>query len=722
MTKLWTIFTVLAALFILCGLKLTPVNAQGGNPIVDQDWDPNSGQIVNTYANGDKFVWTGCSDATGTCTGGYALNCGPSGCSGSDTGDPAPWCVSPSSYGCSWCDGGCVTVVQCSESDCGGPGVSYNGCDCHYICYGGGEGCDFTGVSGSYCGSRCSDRNETECKNTSVCSWVDRSGQCSGTCSGGRCGGYCGGTQICCTPPAPLPPPPKTCFINSVSPSTTVTSGDSVTVNFSGNNFANTDPSDVARLWLQHWPSATSIVPEPSPIVDIFNNSGQTSYELASCVSEGAAICSGSYTLPNLPTGTYYVHCDFPTQPNICSGNPYCSYENLGGTNDCTGWRSCSNNDNKLITVLAPPATIQSRAVVVGATATCDEIRASTNGINGTVHAFTVAPSPTPAPQTQSGANYVTFSSTYAGTYTLSPTVPSDYVLRRACWQSTNPAGSGEGLSVNAVADGTLTWDVGYSAGSGWAQTKEGNVYAGGTIKNLVPSLASPRVFNLDSASLYPGIVTYGTDYDFDSAGGKGANLVSSKNWLANQTNTTVDYYQLFYRRVGSPTTPDIFADLTAVTKPASRPTPYYVVGDMTTNGDWVVGNGESIVFLIDGNLTMGGNVNITGTGFVAFIVKGNITVSPGVGRLYSSSAPDIEGIYVAGGTFLTGTASVLNKERFVGKGMFVANSFALERDLDSLGRNITTSAELFTYNPQLLFTMPDYMKDVPVTWQEVAP
>jgi len=53
---------------------------------------------------------------------------------------------------------------------------------------------------------------------------------------------------------------------------------------------------------------------------------------------------------------------------------------------------------------------------------------------------------------------------------------------------------------------------------------------------------------------------------------------------------------------------------------------------------------------------------------------------------------------------------------------MFIADNFLLQRDLDSYGGNSGSSAELFEYNPQLLLTMPDVMKDQPVTWSEVAP
>ena len=53
---------------------------------------------------------------------------------------------------------------------------------------------------------------------------------------------------------------------------------------------------------------------------------------------------------------------------------------------------------------------------------------------------------------------------------------------------------------------------------------------------------------------------------------------------------------------------------------------------------------------------------------------------------------------------------------------MFIAGSFTLQRDLESVAQNQNVSSELFLYNPQLLLTMPDKMKDLPISWQEVAP
>lgn len=418
-----------------------------------------------------------------------------------------------------------------------------------------------------------------------------------------------------------------------------------------------------------------------------------------------------------------------PTPGAPCTENgPY-----YGAWTACTGspaqgWRTVSYDcQSGSIQSGACSGTVKAKAVVVSnADTSCTAVNSSAVALSGTSFAFSPSSASQPTPQTQSGSTPVTFSSVVGGTYILSPTVPTaNYSLARGCWTKTlNAPSSGEGmttdLSVPTDAD-TLTWNVGYTPPGAWVQTGGGNVYGATNLSSFVPSGIVPRVFNIDGAGGYPGLVTYGSGYTFDTAVGAGSDVVSSKNWLVNESYPSLDYYQVFYHRLGSPTAANLAAPFT---KPASTLTPYYVVGDMTTSGDWVVGDGETILVIINGNLIIDGKITITGTGFIAFIVNGNISISPTVGGLYSSSTPAVEGVYITSpaGTFATGTSTNAGTERFVGKGTFVAGNFSLQRDLESVGQNSNVSAELFTYNPALLFNMPDSMRELPITWQEVAP
>jgi len=361
---------------------------------------------------------------------------------------------------------------------------------------------------------------------------------------------------------------------------------------------------------------------------------------------------------------------------------------------------------------------------------TCPAVSASTDGIDGTILTLVSSvPQPFDPQQTQSGASFVTWSNIQSGSsvsYTLNPTPPDpNLIIVQSCIN-----GASSALTTVLNPGQTIDWELGYTLGNVWYQAEGGDVYGASTIRSYIPASTSPQEYVLDglpAASGYPGVVTYGVSADFDSdVASTGNGFVSSRDWLVNETYPTVDYYEVFYRRFGAPTANDngLFPSLSAVAKPASRITPYYISGDMRTSGNWNVVNNETVVFLIDGNLIIDGNITVTGTGFAAFIVNGNITIDPSVGGPAASSNPVVEGVYITSptGVFQTGDSSSAGNERFVGRGIFVAGDFLLQRDLDSAGANPTTPSELFSYNPQLLVTMPDAMKDIPLTWQEVPP
>ncbi|MBI5841283.1 MAG: hypothetical protein HZB19_14385 [Chloroflexi bacterium] len=312
--------------------------------------------------------------------------------------------------------------------------------------------------------------------------------------------------------------------------------------------------------------------------------------------------------------------------------------------------------------VAPPTGTVRARTMVVPQTATsCTDVTGSTNYIPGTL---ALAPPGTvqsaPGDGSYAAWNNVQIHGGGEG-YFLSSSVSSNYVLKLACWNRDTPAGSGTGTAASMSVNGSnLTWDIGYVSGTPWTQASGGDVYASGTLRSFVPSGTTPRVFSTDGSGGYPGVVTYGTSYDLDSGTGQGGTYISSTNWLVNDTLPAVDYYEYFWHRYGSPatsTTDPAFDNLLAVTKPPSSTTPYYVVGDLTTSGNWSVGSGESIVIIVDGNLTINGRVNITGSGFIAFIVNGNVTVDTTVGATSASTTPVVEGIYITSpiGAFVSG-------------------------------------------------------------------
>ena len=127
--------------------------------------------------------------------------------------------------------------------------------------------------------------------------------------------------------------------------------------------------------------------------------------------------------------------------------------------------------------------TIRVRAMVVNKDDTsCNRILNSSVGVGGTVHQFTPSSKTQPDPQTQSGTEYSIFGGLRPGPYTINSQAPPGYVFARACWTSVlDTPPSGEGLSHTLSPADTLTWDLGYTLGTQWAQLQGGDVYASAT-------------------------------------------------------------------------------------------------------------------------------------------------------------------------------------------------------------------------------------------------
>jgi hypothetical protein len=413
---------------------------------------------------------------------------------------------------------------------------------------------------------------------------------------------------------------------------------------------------------------------------------------------------------------------------NGCSGS---GGDGGGGSGPTCGDASCNGNEtcNTCATDCGacPQGTVRIRAVSVSSsTSTCGQVNASTSYI---AVPFTLYP-PGQTKTTPTDGSYQSWTAQPVvapyTTYGFSDSPSGDYVYKLGCWVRTAvAASSGSGSSADLYSGSTLTWQVAYVSGVGWFQAQGGDVYASAQLQSLIPSGASPRYFDLAPTGGTAGVVSYGSAYDFaNGSSDAGDTYISSPQWLANETHTSADYYAVMYHRFGSPAA-DYTGDTILASELLSRDDPYFIDGNLTiSTTDWSITNGENVVVFVDGNLTINRSINLSGTGFVSFIVNGDISIDPSVGVAYSSSAPVIEGVYITStaGTFSTGASSNVGTERFVAEGMFIAGDFNLQRDLDSIGRNTTTASELFIYNPQLLITMPEEMKDIPVTWQEVAP
>jgi hypothetical protein len=447
------------------------------------------------------------------------------------------------------CDSNRGTCTCNSTGSCGGTGASgYCSADCNSYCT------DFRGckLSCSCCGSGACVNGSGACYTSgsdcvkdgwngcaSCWNYCDRcpddASYCAGSTYTGNCGTTCNGTKSCAVP-TPTPTSAPTCYPCSRCS-------------------ANADKQGYMASWMDVNASCTAL-----------NRCSASTY-----------VCDGT-------CGSATTYGSWGTCSAACNGTQTRRIYNQCGSFMGNDSRDCNVNCITPTPTPTPtprptptpvPGTIRARAIVVDAAKTsCTDIRASATGIPK-IHQFTRSSESQPAPQTQSGTNYVTFAGLIPGSYTIDTTAPPSYIFARACWTDSVSGSPGETISHTLTAADTVTWDLGYTSGMAWSQAQGGDVYASATLQSYVPAGAVPRAFILNGAGGYPGVATYGQNYKFDSSGAThGETWISSKNWLVADT----DFYQLLYGQFGgTPATVDYVNPASPVSQPASRVTPYYV-------------------------------------------------------------------------------------------------------------------------------------------------
>lgn len=457
--------------------------------------------------------------------------------------------------------------------------------------------------------------------------------------------------------------------------------------------------------------------------------------------------CSVDSDWPGAP-GEYEVRHDWfenDTDTHPASAVDYRTYGNIGNIitpswqsgGDCWAevwWGYVPLGAPTSTPTPTPTSIVRARAVIVDEGALCPTIAASSNGLDQTD--FSLIPQVLPDPQTQSGNSQVEFDQAIGGTsytidYTLDTPFAGNYTIDPAggaCYTTDGGSAWSNGLSATLPMGGVLEWELGFIPPGGWSQAIGGDVYVSGSIISNLPATYADTFLLADEPAAESGVVSYGGSYDFrlDNQD-DGEDSVSPTNRLINQASIPIftnDWYQEYYDRFGSPTAYDRDCTSGCSVLEAEFPSsdPYYINGDVTIAGAFSIDSGQTIIMLIDGDLTIDNPINITSGGFIAFIVSGDITVTDNVGVAAAAAiSPVVEGIYIANGTFTTSLSANTATERFIGKGTFVANSFSMLRDLDEDGTvdNDDTSADVFIFNPELLFTMPTEMQDVSVRWVE---
>ncbi|TSC54455.1 MAG: YD repeat protein [Microgenomates group bacterium LiPW_31] len=332
---------------------------------------------------------------------------------------------------------------------------------------------------------------------------------------------------------------------------------------------------------------------------------------------------------------------------------------------------------------------------------------------------------------TSGGAGGFSFPNLPGGSYSFPSVSKTGYYHNLTC-----PA------SITIPPDGVV--NLGLSElKPAWYQTKDGDIHGNSDVSTAIPdTCVSPSCtpyLSLNGDGGFPGVVSTGGDIDVGTYAQVSADPY---NWQVEDpneditpdigfgANRAVYDYEFFYKKLDSPTEDDF--DGSRPTLPPTNGKAYFdddSSGTVTTSGNWSVGADEKIVILIDGNLRIGQKITVEEGGFLAFIVSQDITVDPNLGNNPASANRDdpvVEGVFIADGTIDT-QLGVFTHERFVGRGMFVADAnldgaggFSFGRNLEE--NNASFAAEYFEYRPDFLVNFPREFATRRMTWREVAP
>lgn len=113
--------------------------------------------------------------------------------------------------------------------------------------------------------------------------------------------------------------------------------------------------SEIARVFVSKT-DGSRLQPLPSGFVEAVTNN-RYFYQLPiECQTGAGQACSLERSVELPPGQSYRLHCDLPSEPNKCSGNPDCDYN--GGLLSCSasGWGHCSTTDSIAVTVRSAPS------------------------------------------------------------------------------------------------------------------------------------------------------------------------------------------------------------------------------------------------------------------------------------------------------------------------------------------------------------------------------
>ena len=262
-----------------------------------------------------------------------------------------------------------------------------------------------------------------------------------------------------------------------------------------------------------------------------------------------------------------------------------------------------------------------------------------------------------------------------------------------------------------------------------WWQVLNSDIQTKGNLKSSVPAVANAYFSALTLGWIGPGVVAYPPGYTANIPTGK----VSVNGWLANSsaTNSKVFNYAYFNGQIPADVLPTTVSSANIVNALTTSTTVfskygYYWLRFPTTGTLTIpavnIGTRKVILLAPNANVNFTGNVTLNdGRGFFMVIAGktgtantyGNITATAKV-----ASDTNLEGIYVADGTFNVGTSAT---RRLIVRGSVVGNG-----RVNLAGRTYKAVAAnpaiRFEYAPDQIMLFPGKLGARKINWNEVAP
>lgn len=257
-----------------------------------------------------------------------------------------------------------------------------------------------------------------------------------------------------------------------------------------------------------------------------------------------------------------------------------------------------------------------------------------------------------------------------------------------------------------------------------WWQVKDSDVSTNGNLVSLVPSA---NYFGLPGTGGFAGVPAYGGTTNLTSGN------FSQSGWSAQSSMTVAKVYDynFFANQMPADTSvyllPNNVLSQATINANTTQSYGYYWYRfdgtstglDLNINSAIDIGARKVILLVDSADLYINAPINLTdGQGFFMAVVgknsggtEGDIVVNPSVG----GGAFDLEGLYVADGSFSTGVGA--NQLRVRGS-VVGYGGINLQRDL----ANNSLPAEFFEYAPDQILLFPSKFGLRRLNWKEVAP